>query len=334
MKGELWFIFLLDVVIRGARLKIGILGIGAIGGVLVGALSKTESEIICVSRSNTAKLLSSGLVINTPEGEIEFVNHGRYEVIDSEKRPISKNYFKTCDFSIIAGKTYSTFELASVARDITKEDGYIISIQNGLGNREIISRLVGKDRTIGGSITHSSWRSTEGEINWTGRGSMNLGMTSKNQNEKIISLIEILNLAGLNAHWSEDIDKILWKKLFINIAINPICAITGLKNGALLYNPELLSQAIEAMGEALAVAQSYGLNFEDLDLEKNLIEIIENTSENRVSMLQDIMAGRKTEIDSLCGEIISRGRILGIPTPKNEILYALIKGIESSQILD
>ena len=319
---------------RGARLRIGIVGVGAIGGVLVGALSKTESEIICVSRRNTARILSSGLVINTPEGEIEFVNRGRYEVIDSEKMPISNNFFKSCDFSIIAGKTYSTFELASIANDITKEEGYIMSIQNGLGNREIISRLIGKDRTIGGSITHSSWLSDEGEINWSGRGSLTLGMSSENHNEKIASFIEILNLAGLNAQWSEEMDKILWKKLLINVAINPICAITGLKNGAILDESELMSQAIEAMEEALTVAQSSGINFEGVDLQKNLIEIIENTSENRVSMLQDIMAGRKTEIDSLCGEIISRGRILGIPTPRNEILFALIKGIESSQFLD
>ena len=209
-----------------------------------------------------------------------------------------------------------------------------MSIQNGLGNREIISRLIGKDRTIGGSITHSSWLSDEGEINWSGRGSLTLGMSSENNNEKIASFIEILNLAGLNAQWSEEMDKILWKKLLINVAINPICAITGLKNGALLDESELMSQAIEAMEEALTVAQSSGINFESVDLQKNLIEIIENTSENRVSMLQDIMVGRKTEIDSLCGEIISRGRSLGIPTPRNEILFALIKGIESSQFLD
>ena len=315
-------------------MKIAVLGVGAIGGVLVGALSKTKSEIICVSRRKTARLLSSGLVINTPEGEIEFVDSGRYEVIDSEKKPIYDNYIKSCDFSIVAGKTYSTYELASIANDMTKDEGCVISIQNGLGNIEIISKLMGQDRTIGGSITHSSWRSDDGEVNWSGRGSLILGMTSENHDEKIVSLIRALNVAGLNAQWSDEINKILWKKLFINVAINPICAITGLKNGALLENTDLLNQAIMAMDEALTVSQSSGLEFSREDLQRDLIEIIELTSENRVSMLQDIMAGRKTEIDSLCGEVISRGVRLGIPTPRNELLFSLIKGIESSQLLD
>lgn len=315
-------------------MKIAIVGVGAIGGILVGALSRTDCEIICVSRRNTAKLLSTGLVIKNPEGEIEFVNPDRFEVIDSEKKPISDKYFNFCDFSFIAGKTYSTSKLASIAKDITKQEGYVISIQNGLGNEEIISKLVGRNRTIGGSITHSSWKSNEGEINWSGRGSLTLGMDSGNDADEIYSLIKILNESGLNARWSEEINKIIWKKLLINIAINPICAITGLKNGSLLDKPELMNQAIEAMQEAAIVAKLSGIDFEGENLEKNLIDIIVATSENRVSMLQDIMAGRKTEIDSLCGEIISRGEKLGISTPRNEILHALVKGIEVSQFID
>ena len=134
--------------------------------------------------------------------------------------------------------------------------------------------------------------------------------------------------------WSIDIEREIWRKLMINVAINPICAIAGVRNGALAEVPELWHQAIEAMREAEAVARASGIDLGDSDSESYLRKVVESTSENRVSMLQDLMAGRKTEIDVLCGAVISKGEELGVPTPRNEILMALVRGIEMSQQLD
>ena len=98
--------------------------------------------------------------------------------------------------------------------------------------------------------------------------------------------------------------------------------------------PELWHQAIEAMREAEAVAKASGIDLGDSDSESYLRRVVESTAENRVSMLQDLMAGRKTEIDFLCGAVISKGEEVGVPTPRNEILMALVRGIEMSQKLD
>ena len=146
--------------------------------------------------------------------------------------------------------------------------------------------------------------------------------------------ISLLNGAGLSPNWSIDIEREIWRKLMINVAINPICAIAGVRNGALLEVPELWHQAIEAMREAEAVARASGVNLGDSDSEKYLRKVVESTAENRVSMLQDLMAGRKTEINVLCGAVISKGEELGVPTPRNEILMALVRGIEMSQQID
>ena len=117
----------------------------------------------------------------------------------------------------------------------------------------------------------------------------------------------------------------------VNVAINPICAISGVRNGALLEIPELWVESMEAMREAESVARASGVDMGELDLEDYLKEVVTSTADNRVSMLQDLMAGRKTEIDVICGAIISKGEELGIPTPRNQILLALVKGIEMSQ---
>ena len=152
-------------------------------------------------------------------------------------------------------------------------------------------------------------------------------------NDIMTSLVNALDNAGLSPTWTEDISSSIWQKLLINIAINPICAISGVRNGALLES-DLWEQSQELLEESLSVARASGIDISDSEMQDLLIEVVDSTSENRCSMLQDLMAGRKTEIDSLCGYIIMMGEGLGIPTPLNSMLMALVKGVEMSSQRD
>jgi 2-dehydropantoate 2-reductase len=98
----------------------------------------------------------------------------------------------------------------------------------------------------------------------------------------------------------------------------------------MLLHPELFEAGLAAMEEAARVATAEGVDMSDIDLAQSLEDLCRATADNRVSMLQDIMAGRKTEIDAICGEVIRRGESFGIPTPRNQTLQALVKGIEQS----
>ena len=119
----------------------------------------------------------------------------------------------------------------------------------------------------------------------------------------------------MSPEWSQDINRTIWIKLLVNVAINPVCSISGVRNGALLEVPDLWSQAISAMSEAAMVATASGVDVSELDLEELLREVATNTADNRCSMLQDIMAGRKTEVDQLCGAVVEMGESVGVPTP-------------------
>ena len=316
-------------------MKIAILGTGAIGGVLAGCLSDTSADLVCVSRGRTARELLEGLTLFTPEGSVEMIPGERFEIVDSEKGPLDERVCGTCDVAIVSGKSGSTPQLASMAEDLVKQDACVISIQNGLGNSGIIASRVGWERVLGGTTTHSAWRDADGAVHWTGRGSISLGsINSSEPNSIATEFISYLDEGGLAPNWSFDIEREIWRKLTINVAINPICAIAGIRNGALAEVPELWYQAIEAMREAEAVARASGVNLGDSDSENYLRKVVESTAENRVSMLQDLMAGRKTEIDVLCGAVISKGEEFGVPTPRNEVLMALVRGIEMSQQLD
>ena len=156
-------------------MKIAILGTGAIGGVLAGCLSETSAELVCVSRGRTARELLEGLTLFTPEGSVEMIPGDRFEIIDSEKGPLEEKVCGTCDVAIVSGKSGSTPQLASMAEDLIKQDAYVISIQNGLGNSGIIASRVGWDRVLGGMTTHSAWRDVDGAVHWPGRVSISLG---------------------------------------------------------------------------------------------------------------------------------------------------------------
>lgn len=313
-------------------MRVAILGTGALGGVIAGCLADTGAGLVCVSRGRTAEILEGGLTIFTPEGTVEMIPGDRYVLIDSQRGPLNETMCKSCDVAIIAGKADSTPELSSIAEDIVSEGGVVVSIQNGLGNSGIIASRVGWERVVGGSTTHSAWRDSEGGVHWTSRGSMSIGkMDGSDPNPTEAEFVSLLDEAGLNPTWSSDINKEIWRKLMINVAINPICAIAGIRNGGLLEIPELWIQSLEAMREAENVARASGVDLGAMNIEDYLRKVVTATSENRVSMLQDLMAGRKTEIDVICGAVISKGEELGIKTPRNEVLLALVRGIEMSQ---
>jgi 2-dehydropantoate 2-reductase len=313
-------------------MRIAILGVGSVGGVLVGALADTQVGLLCVSRGETVASLRVGLVIHTPEGAIEMVSPDRYDVIDSEEGPIPDIHVGTYDVAIIAGKASSTPILASLAEEVLSPSGLAISIQNGLGHAETLTHRIGRKRVLGGSTTHSAWRDGDGSVHWSGRGVVEFGQLDGADMTGISKeLHDALETAGLSPKWSSDIQSVIWRKLLINVAINPVCAIAGVRNGALAQVPELWRQSIAAMREAELVARAAGIDMGDGDIEDYLREVVKATSDNRVSMLQDLMAGRRTEIDSLCGEVVAKGDEFGVPTPRNEMLLALVRGIEMSQ---
>jgi 2-dehydropantoate 2-reductase len=199
---------------------------------------------------------------------------------------------------------------------------------------ERLANYLGKHRVLGASTTHGAIRIGPGEVRWTSRGAIRIGAPDESDLEpvepRVDRLISAMDEAGLNPGWSEDIQKALWTKLLLNVAINPVCAIAGVLNGELLLQPELFETGLAAMEEAGRIASAEGVDLSDLDLAQALEDLCRATADNRVSMLQDIMAGRITEIDAICGEVIKRGEGLGIPTPRNQTLHALIKGIERS----
>ena len=295
-------------------MRIAVLGAGSIGCLIAAKLGEAGHDVLVHARGEHGAVLAlSGLNVS---GIWDFQIQPNQWTVSLDEAGIHPSLEKSFDQSIITCKAKDTAKLAEIAAQIT--DGPVLSLQNGLGNHEILSRYVFENSAVG-VTTNAVKRISPGQIEWVGRGSIAVGGPTGEQ------FIETLSM--LDAEYNHDVSSIIWNKLLINVAINPLAAICGVMNGELLSEP-LLSQAESTMLEAANVARLLGVEVaEDHILIQNLHSVLDSTAENECSMLADVKAGRETEIDVLCGQVVARGEKLGVPTPLNSMLLSQIKAL-------
>ncbi len=227
------------------------------------------------------------------------------------------------DFVLIFVKAYSTEKVAYVLKGLIKEDTRVITLQNGIGNIEILERIL-KRRVYGGITSEGATLLKEGHVRHAGTGETVIGP----YDEMISELRFILNKAGFKTRITSDIEPFIWGKLLINSAINPLTAITGFKNGMLIKIDWTRRIMEECIRETEKVIKRKGIKLPYEDPVKKVYEVCEKTAENTSSMLQDIIRKKKTEIDFINGAIIREAEKMNISVPVNKVLTYLVKAIQ------
>ena len=235
-----------------------------------------------------------------------------------------------CDYGIVATKAMHT-EAAIAATAHAFADGAVASVQNGVGNEEVIAAHVA--RVIRGTTFPAGKVLAPGVVQWDVRGDTTLGPFEPQPAgaDQIDALADACTRAGMSTEAVADARPAQWRKVIFNAASNPIGALTGLTHGRVCEDPGLraLVSGLVAEGKAVAAAQGIVL---DADPD----QLIDHAArrdvayDHKASMLQDVEARRRTEIDYLNGGISRFGRELGVPTPLNDAVTALIKGVESA----
>jgi 2-dehydropantoate 2-reductase len=236
-----------------------------------------------------------------------------------------------CAFGIVATKAMHT-EAAIRASARAFADGAVCSVQNGLGNEETLAAHV--PRVIRGTTFPAGRIVEPGHVQWDVKGETTIGPfePSPAPAEEIARLAEACTRAGLPTAAVEDARGPQWRKVIFNAATNPVGALTGLTHGRVCENAALRRLVSGLVDEGKAVAHAQGIVL-DADPE----ELIDHAArpdvayDHKASMLQDVEARRETEIDYLNGGIARFGREHGVPTPLNEAILALVKGLEHSQ---
>ena len=301
-------------------MKVAVVGPGALGCLLAAALkSKTKEEIWLIDNSpeRARRIREEGIKI---EGMSSVTAKVCVCADPKEVGPV--------ELVIICVKSYSTEDACKDIKELVHEKTSVLTLQNGIGNVQVLNDYFGAERVIAGVTNHGATLLGDGRVRHAGKGDTIIGTQKGKMLGSIKEIALILTRCGFETKVSKDIDSVIWGKLVINVGINALTAITRLKNGILIQHDgtrEILRSAVQ---EAVKIVKRKRIKLSYDDPIQKVESVCKATSANVSSMLQDVLNNKRTEIDFINGAITRQGKALGIPTPVNEVLTNLVKTIE------
>jgi 2-dehydropantoate 2-reductase len=302
--------------------RVCVVGCGAVGSLFAANLSQLDDVEVWaydVSQPHVDAINANGLRLT-----------GAGDVVGRVQATTDATALPACDFGIVATKAMHT-DGAVAATVRAFADAAVASVQNGVGNEEVIAAHV--PRVIRGTTFPAGKVLEPGVVQWDVKGDTTLGPFESRpaRAEEVERLADACTRGGMPTSAVADARPAQWRKVIFNAATNPVGALTGLTHGRVCERPDLraIVSALVDEGKAVATAQGIAL---DADPE----ELIDHAAspdvayDHKASMLQDVEARRATEIDFLNGGIARFGRELGIPTPLNDAMTQLVKALEDS----
>jgi 2-dehydropantoate 2-reductase len=302
--------------------RITIFGIGAMG-CLFGAWLSPHAQVTLVGRwpEQLAALERAPLRLTSPQGNEQPV----WLRATADARATAP-----ADVALILTKAPKTAEAARQAALVLARDGLAITLQNGLGNLETLARHVGPERAAVGVTTQGATVAAPGWVIWAGGGPTYLA-TQPAHEERLRCFADLCARAGIEVRLTDDVQALLWGKLAVSAAINPLTALLRLPNGALLASGWARQIMGQAAREVAAVAAAHGIRLPFDDAGAQAEQVARQTAANRSSMLQDVLRGAESEIEAICGAVIREADAVGVDVPTNRWLYALVKALDETR---
>ena len=303
-------------------MRVCIVGCGAVGSIFAANLAQLDDIEVWaydLAQEHVDAISANGLRLS-----------GAGEVVGKLRATSDPGELPACEFGIVATKAMHT-EPAIAATAHAFADGAVCSVQNGIGNEETLAGHV--SRVIRGTTFPAGRIVEPGHVQWDVKGDTTIGPfePSPAPFEEVERLAEVCTRAWMPTAAVADARGPQWRKVIFNAATNPVGALTGLTHGRVCEDPALrrLVSGLVDEGKAVAAAQQIVLDADPEELIDHAAKP-EVAYDHKASMLQDVEARRETEIDYLNGGIARFGREHGVPTPLNEAILALVKGLERS----
>jgi 2-dehydropantoate 2-reductase len=312
--------------------RVLVAGAGALGSVFGGFLRLAGHDVALLGRAaHLHAIANEGLHIDGLWGAHRADGFG----LAQRPRDLSGSF----DAILISVKSYDTESVAAAVRPLLADDGVMISLQNGLGNVEVLEAAVGRSRTLGARVIFGAEIPAPGRVRVTVYADpvlvgARLGIADADVAERARSWAAHFDAAGVPSAFCADVQAALWAKAFYNAALNPLGALLGVHYGALAEDADTRAIMDSVIDEAYMVASAEGVSLEwasAADYRRVFYErLVPATFDHRSSMLQDLERGRRTEIDAINGEVWKRGSGHGKVTPANRLLTHLIHAREAA----
>lgn len=303
-------------------MNIAIVGPGAIGLLLAGYLQKSNASVTLVDNLPERAALLNRKGVRWEGADEDF--HFNVPVTVGLKDP------GRTDLAILCVKAYHT---DAAARELS-EAGYtgpVMTLQNGVGNVEIIGRNLSQSPLIAGVTSEGANLVDDCHVRHAGKGKTLFGAIERGRpgREFLSELVSVMRSAGLDAELSDDPQSLIWSKLLVNAGINALTAICGVSNGRLLEMDPARSIMADLVLEGWEVLLRKKIKPVYEDPVARVEEVCRLTAANYSSMYMDMKEGRQTEIDFINGAIVREGAALGLPCPRNDMVTKIVRSLES-----
>lgn len=301
-------------------MRIAVIGAGAMGAMLGARFARAGAEVVLFDKdeAHVAAINTDGLTVEARDGDL----HLRLAA-NTDPAAIG-----AVDMALVMVDGNATKTVAAMLAEVLPANAFVLTLQNGIGNVEALSEALGAGRVMAGSTYNSGSRLEPGKIAYTNVGDTTIGELDGATTERLRALAALFEKAGLPATVTDNVIGHIWMKFVLNVAINPVSAITGLRPGEIARTPSALKLMERILVEALAVTAAKGIR---LPLDDPRAYVIDHAwvRYNRPSMLQHVEAGQRTEIDSLNGALLREAAALGISCPFNEAIVLTVKSLEA-----
>lgn len=299
-------------------MRIAILGAGAMGSLFGGYLSQhNDVWLVDTDRNKIDTVRNNGITIREQNGD--FVFHPNAVCSASELGPM--------DLVILFVKAMQSREALETNRRLIGEKSWLLSLQNGAGHEEIMSKFVSLDRLIIGTTQHNSSLAAPGLIRHGGGGRTCLGLL-QGDSSCLQPMAENFSSCGFDTAVSQNIRKQVWQKLFLNASASALTAILQVRLGFIAESDSAWMVAQRLIGESVRVANADGQSFDLDQVIADVREVLSRARDGYTSIYADICDGVPTEVDTISGSVVRAAKRLGIPVPTHEAVVSLVHAME------
>lgn len=299
--------------------RIAVVGAGAVGCYFGGLLARAGAPVVLIGRETHVRAIrQDGLLLDT----LRFREYVQVEA------SVDLTSIDGADLVLFCVKTLDTEDVAKAIAPLLNPGAVVVSLQNGVDNVDRIRNAAGID-AIPAVVYVAAAMSGPGQLKHSGRGDLVIGGSGAARLEPVAG---VFARAAIPCRVSPDIGRELWTKMILNCAYNAISALGRAKYGSVLKNSWTRDVMHQLTVEAVAVAHASGVDLEEPEVLDQVWKIGDAMAGATSSTAQDLMRGKRTEIDSLNGYVVRRGAELGVSTPINQTLHALVKLLEESVV--
>jgi len=300
-------------------LRIAIVGSGAMGMLFGGYLSKDNEVVLFdIDRTKLDKINMDGILIREPGGGVTAAH---------PKATMSAEGLGEMDLLILFVKAMDSRSALKANQRLIGPDTYVMSLQNGSGHDAVMKEFVSEKRIVLGTTQHNSSIIEPGLVHHGGGGKTYIGLIAGDGNG-LKGIEETFNRCGLETEISDNIRRRIWEKLFVNVSASALTAILQTRLGFLTESRHAWLLVRQLIREAVAVANGEGMNFEEDEIAEDVRRLIEKAKDGYTSICADIRDGRKTEVDTISGAVVSASRHIHVPAPCHEFVVGLIQALE------